>query len=191
MKIHTKETAPEASRDAYSELSANFGWSPNVLGALAGSPVLIKSYQALGKIIGEDSAFTPAEQEIIQTTGSAHNGCDYCMAAHSTIIKMKGLLSESEFSALRSGESLADTKQEALRQFALEMFQSEGNPSAVAVEAVKEAGYQDEHILEMITHMAFETISNYAAHVVDPPLDEAFQEQVWGEEAAVACDTGG
>jgi len=84
MQTHTPETAPAASLDAFNSLISAFGWSPNVLGVFAGSPVLIQSYQALSGIINSHSAFTEAEREIIQIANNIENDCTYCMAAHST-----------------------------------------------------------------------------------------------------------
>jgi len=55
MQTHTPETAPAASLDAFNSLISAFGWSPNVLGVFAGSPVLIQSYQALSGIINSHS----------------------------------------------------------------------------------------------------------------------------------------
>lgn len=179
MKIHSKETAPAEAQEAYDGLTQTFGWTPNVVGVFAGSPVLIQSYQALAGIIGKDSAFTPVEQEIFQVVHNIENDCGYCMAAHSTVIQMKGLLPDDQLEALRQGQPLADEKQEAVRQFALAMFESKGRPGQGAIDAFKASGFTDEHILESIVHIAFKVITNYTNNIADPALDEPFQAQTW------------
>ncbi len=190
MKHHTEETAPAGSLPALKGLTEAFGWTPNVLRVFAGSPVLIQSYQAIADIIAKNSAFTAAEQEIIQVVNNVENDCGYCMAAHSTVIEMKGLLPADQLEALRTSAPLADAKQEALRTFALAIFTKQGRPSSCDIDAFKSAGYTDEHILEIVTHMAFKVITNYTNHLAEPELDEPFQAKAW-TKAAPAPTAGG
>ena len=182
MKIHTPETAPAASAEAFNNLIDTFGWSPNVLGVFAGSPALIQAYQSLSGIIAEHSAFTEVEREIIQITNNIENDCTYCMAAHSTVIEMKGLLSEDQLEALRTSSPLADVKHEALRTFSLAVLQKQGRVTNTELNAFKSAGYSDEHALEVNLHSAYKVITNFTNNMANPPLDAPFTAKKWPTE---------
>jgi len=187
LTIHTPDSAPEASKEALNGLIKAFGWAPNVLGVFAGSPVLVQSYQALTGVLAKDSAFTPTEQEIIQVANNIANDCSYCMAAHSTVIQMKELLSEDQLEALRTGAPLVDPKQEALRLFALAVLNKKGRVSEAETADFKSAGYTVEHVLEIIVHTAFKVITNYTNNLVEPELDEPFAAQKWSSKQLVAA----
>jgi len=182
MKIHTSSDAPAASKKALDSLIKTFGWAPNVLGIFAGSPVLIQSYEALFEIINSNSSFTPAEREIIQIVNNIENDCDYCMAAHSTVAKMQNLFPDGQLEALRKSKPLADSKQQALHTFALEVLKQKGRITEAQATTFKTAGYTDEHILEIIVHSAFKVITNFTNNMAEPPLDEPFQAQQWKKE---------
>ncbi len=181
MKIHTPETAPANSTEAFNGLISAFGWSPNVLGVFAGSPALIQAYQSLSGIIASNSAFTEVEREIIQVTNNIENDCTYCMAAHSTVIEMKSLLSADQLEALRTNAPLTDSKYEALRTFSLIVLQNQGRVSPTESDAFKSAGYTDEHMLEIILHSAYKVITNFTNNMANPPLDEPFTAKQWSK----------
>ena len=189
MQTHTPETAPAASLDAFNSLISAFGWSPNVLGVFAGSPVLIQSYHALSGIINSQSAFTEAEREIIQIANNIENDCSYCMAAHSTVVQMKELFPEDQLQALRASAPLAESKHEALRAFSLAVLKNQGRVSPAELEAFKAAGYSDEHALEIILHSAFKVITNFTNNMVNPPLDEPFVAQEWSKGTCSASSS--
>ena len=60
-KLHTIETAPEASRNALTEVKKKFGRVPNFFGITAESPAATNAYLSLSKIF-QSTALTPAEQ---------------------------------------------------------------------------------------------------------------------------------
>ena len=105
---------------------------------------------------------------------SHYNGCDYCVAAHTTGSLAGGLL-EEVIRAAAGGTTIGDTKLEALRQFTHKMVDQRGVLQEGELEAFLAAGYTPENALEVITGIALKTISNYANHIMDTPLDEPFR----------------
>ena len=89
-KLHSIETAPEASRDALAQVNKKFGRVPNFFGITAESPAATNAYISLSNIF-QTTALTPAEQQIVILTASVENRCDYCVAAHSRGAKMAGV----------------------------------------------------------------------------------------------------
>jgi len=49
------------------------------------------------------------------------------------------------------------------------------------VRAFQDAGYRRDQLLEVISIVAASTMTNYAANVTIPPLEEDFREHVWSE----------
>jgi alkylhydroperoxidase family enzyme len=81
--------------------------------------------------------------------------------------------------ALRTGEAIADSKLEALRNFTQSVVEKRGWIEEQDVEAFINAGYSKAQLLEIIVGVAQKTLSNYINHVVQTPLDEAFQPNKW------------
>ncbi len=107
LSIHSPETAPEASRPFLENAKKRFGFSPNILGALAESPAALEGYLSVAKLFSGTS-FTATERQIVLIAASAKNGCAYCVAAHSTIAAREKV-AEDVIAALRDGEPIAGT----------------------------------------------------------------------------------
>ena len=54
------------------------------------------------------------------------------------------------------------------------MFVTRGRPSAARAQAIRDAGYGDRQIPDIVLAFAVKTISNYANHVTHPEVDDAF-----------------
>ncbi len=89
LKVHTIESAPEASRPILDKAQKTLGFVPNLYGVLAESPATLEAYVTLGSILDRSASFTATERQIVLLTASFENGCDYCMAAHSAIAGMQ------------------------------------------------------------------------------------------------------
>ncbi len=170
--IHTPETAPEKARPILDGAKRKFGFVPNLLGALAEAPAVLEAYVTLSDILAR-SSFTPTEREVVLIAVSAKNGCDYCVAAHSTIAGSQRVPAEV-IAALRHGRPLADPRLEALRGFAEALVEARGWVSEADVQAFLAAGFERGQVLEVVLGIAFKTLSNYTNHLVGTPLDEAF-----------------
>ena len=134
---HTVKTAPEASQAILQGVEKNYGFVPNLLGTMAEAPALLEAYTTLAGIFNK-TALSETERQIILMTNNRLNGCTYCMAAHTTISKGAGV-PQDVIDALRAGAPLADTKLEALRQFAIVVNQSRGWPSETDIAALATA----------------------------------------------------
>jgi hypothetical protein len=80
-RLHTVETAPEASRKGLADVKQKFGRVPNFFAVAAESPAAINAYVSLSNIF-RATALTPSEQQIVILAASAENKCGYCVAAH-------------------------------------------------------------------------------------------------------------
>ena len=66
---------------------------------------------------------------------------------------------------------LADAKLEALRQFAIVINETRGWPQESDVQAFFDAGYAQQHVLEVIMGIAPKVLSNYTNHIAETDLE--------------------
>jgi uncharacterized peroxidase-related enzyme len=184
-QIHTKETAPEASRATLEAIAKKYGFLPNLFGVLAESPTAVQAYAAINKTL-EHSALTPVEQQVVTLTVSATNDCAYCMGAHSAVAQMVRM-PEDVLAALREQRLVSDQKLNALRALVLSVLRHRGWVPEADLEHVVAAGYTQRHVLDVLTIVALKTLSNYVNHIAHTPLDPQFASQAWGAKGATVA----
>ena len=174
---HTLTTAPAASRPGLAAAKKKLGFVPNMLGVLAESPAALEAYQKLQENLGRTS-FTPAEQQFLALVVSVANGCTYCTAAYSLVAGSAGV-AKPVIEAVRDGGPIADQRLKALREFAFQVGERRGRVGDAEVAAFLAAGFTKAQVFEVLVAAAFKLISNYANHIADIPLDDAFQPYFW------------
>ncbi|HEY6909712.1 MAG TPA: carboxymuconolactone decarboxylase family protein, partial [Myxococcales bacterium] len=127
----------------------------------------------------KESGFTPAEQEIVFLTISYENGCEYCMAAHSTIADTRSGVPRAATDAIRAGARIDDPRLRALSEFTRAMLRKRGRPDQEDVDSFLDAGFSEKQILDILLAIAVKTISNYTNHIFDTPLDAPFKSREW------------
>lgn len=177
LPVNTIETAPEGAKSALRAAQETLGFVPNLYGMLSNNPVTLDSYLHLSKAL-EKSGLNSLEQQVVLLTISIENGCEYCVAAHSAIAGMMKL-PESIVQALRNRQPIVDDKLEALRSFTATIVQQRGHLREEQISEFLSAGFDGGAILAVITAVALKTISNYANHIAETPLDDAFQAHAW------------
>ena len=175
--IHSEQTAPEASRPILEGAKAKYGFLPNLLGGLAASPAALEAYVTLSDLFDKTS-LTPVERQVVILAISAENGCEYCVAAHSTAAAMLKV-PDDVIEALRDGRPIDDERLEALRNFTETVVKKRGWADEDDVQAFLAAGFDRAQVLEIVLGVAFKTLSNYANHLIATPVDAAFAPRAW------------
>ncbi len=176
-KVHTVDTAPEQSVAFLQEAQQAFGFVPNLIGVFAESPAVVEAYLTLSRIF-DKSSLSPVERQVAILSISRINECDYCMASHSVIASMQKVPA-NVIQAIRNDHPIVDAKLEALRMFAATLIEKHGWLSEDDVTAFRSAGYSHGQILEVVLAASLKTLSNYANHLVETPLDDAFASRAW------------
>jgi len=180
--LHTHNSAPHASKPLLQGVEKAYGFVPNVSAILAESPSTLKAYMTLAGIF-DHTSFTPAERQVVILAINEYNECHYCVAAHSVIAEMQGLPADA-VDAIRDGDPIDEPRMEALRDFTNRVVATRGWVKERDVEKFLGAGFTLAQVLEVILGVAFKTISNYANHIADTPLDEAFAHREWSPVAS-------
>lgn len=175
--VHTTDTAPDQSVALLQGAQKAFGFVPNLIGVLAESPAVVEAYLTLSQIF-DKSSLSPVERQVAILAISRFNECDYCMAAHSVIASMQKVPA-NVIQAIRNDQPIADEKLEALRAFATTVVDKRGWISEDDVTAFLSASYSQAQILEVILAASLKTLSNYANHVAETPVDDEFAGRAW------------
>jgi len=181
--IFTAETAPEKSRPILEGVQKKLGFVPNILGGIAVAPATLQAYVGLSGAFGQTS-LSPTEQQVVALSISRVNGCDYCMAAHTTAAKGAGV-AQDVLDTVRNNTTL-EPKLEALRTFALRMQETKGHLEAGELDAFLGAGYTEAQAYEVIVGIALKVITNYSNRLLNTPVDAAFAANAWEKPA---CET--
>jgi uncharacterized peroxidase-related enzyme len=165
----TIEAAPAGSRPLLEAVKKQIGLVPNLFRLVANSPAALEGYLGMSGALAKGT-LPPATRERIALAVAEINACTYCLSAHSYLAKHVAKLDESEIDANRSGTS-NDPKAAAAVRFAAEVVRQRGHVSPEAVKAVKDAGYDDGQIIEIVQHVALNTWTNYINEVARTDVD--------------------
>ena len=171
------DTAPSGAKNLLQQTQDNFGFVPNLIGVMASSPALTEAYLSIAGIFAK-SALTATEQQIVLLTVSYFHQCNYCMAAHTAIAGMQNVDPEV-VDAIRNNQPITDNKLEALRQFTHLLIDQRGWVGDSDVQTFIEAGYETQHVLDILVGIAQKTLSNFTNHIAKTPLDDAFAKVAW------------
>lgn len=162
------QNVPAASQATLAQVQKAFGATPNMFKAVANSPAALQSMWAafgalgggtLGARLGEGIAVAIANR----------NRCEYCLAAHTALGRKAGA-SPAEMAAAQTGQS-SDPRTAAALAFALKVVEQRGQVMPADVAALKEAGFQDEQVVEILAHVALNLFTNYVNVALDVPTD--------------------
>ena len=161
-RIHlvTPERASPEQHALLDAVQARFGVVPNFLKALANSPSALKAFLGLYGIAGEGS-LDPLTRERIALALAEQNACAYCLSAHTALGAGAGLDSE-EMLANRAGSS-QDARAAVAVRFARALAEHKGEVTTAELAAMREAGYTDGDIVEVIVHVGMNLLTNILA----------------------------
>ena len=163
------EASPAAAQPLLHAVKKQLGVVPNLFRVVGNSPAALEGYLGLNGALGKGE-LEAATRERIALAVAEVNGCDYCLSAHTLLGKNLAKLSEAEIAANRDGMS-TDSKADAAVRFAVKLVKARGHVSDADVQAVKKAGYNDAQVIEIVLHVALNTLTNYVNEVAKTEID--------------------
>ena len=162
------ESATGKGKELLDAVKGKLGLVPNMTRAMANAPAVLNGYLQLSGALGQGTLPAKTREQIALVVGQA-NGCDYCLAAHSTIGKMVGLTAD-QIRDSRHGTAI-DPKADALIRFARKVVDSKGRVSDGDLQDVRDAGFDDGAIAEVVANVALNIFTNYFNHVAETDID--------------------
>ncbi len=168
INVVEQNEADSEQADLYTAITQALGTVPNFLKVFANSPTALKAFLGLHGIAGNGS-LDGQTRERIALTLAEQNGCQYCVSAHTALGRKAGL-DNTEMEANRAGGS-EDSKASVAVAFARSLVEHTGDVTNAELKAVRDAGYNDADIVEIITHVGMNILTNILAKVSRVDID--------------------
>lgn len=166
-QLELNETAPKA-QELLGGVEQKIGIIPNLYKVIAHSPAALEAYLNQGAALASTSLSMKLREQIAVTIAGV-NGCDYCASAHTAIGKGAGLSSEELSNNLAGGSS--DPKTQAALSFARSVVDRRGRIEESALTTVRDAGFSEGEIVEIVTLVGVNIFTNYLNHIAGTDID--------------------
>lgn len=151
---HNANAEQKALLDA---IQGQLGMVPNFLKVFANSPVALQAFLGLHGVANAGS-LSPQTRERVALALAQQNTCEYCLSAHTAIGRKAGLTGD-EIAAARAGSS-EDAKAAVAVKLARSLVEHKGDITTAELIEAREAGYSDADIVEIITHVGMNLLTN-------------------------------
>lgn len=161
-------TATGSVKSTLDQITKAFGATPNMFKAVANSKAALASlWGSFGALSGGTLSAQLGEK--IAVAVANRNSCDYCLAAH-TALGQKAGASAGDMQAAQIGQS-DDPKTAAALKFALAIVENRAGIGDSDVTALRQVGFADEQIVEILAHVALNLFTNYVNVAFAVPVD--------------------
>ena len=157
INVVNRDAANAEQAQLLDAIETQLGMVPNFLKVFANSPAALRAFLGLHAIAGEGS-LDPLTRERIALAVAQENACQYCVSAH-TALGGKAGLNGAEIEANRAGTS-EDAKAAVAVRFAHALVKHSGEVTTAELLEVRNAGYSESDIVEIITHVGMNMLSN-------------------------------
>ncbi len=172
-QVHDELTAPEGSVPVLKGALAGGGQLSNIVGVLAGSPATLRAYARFRSELRHGTLPLKTQQRIALAVAQLQ-GSEYALATLQRTARDAGL-GLDEIALAREFDS-HDEYEAALLRYIKALLTSEGAPPAHIHEEAREAGWDDEQILEAVAHVALDSFGNLVTRAGDVPNDGSAEE---------------
>ncbi len=162
------QLAPAASQALLADIGQAFGATPNMFKAVANSPAALQSMWAAFGALGSGTLGARLGEQLAVAIAN-RNRCEYCLAAH-TVLGHKAGVSAEDMAAAQVGKS-SDARTVAALAFALKVVEQRARIGDADVASLREVGFGDEQIVEIIAHVALNLFTNTINVALDVPVD--------------------
>jgi uncharacterized peroxidase-related enzyme len=161
--------SPDAAQPLLEVVHKQLGIVPNLFRLVGNSPAALEGYLGLSGALAKGKLDGKTRERIALAVAEI-NGCDYCLSAHTYLGKSLAKLDDAEMTRNREGGS-SDAKAAAAVRFATQIVRSRGHVTDAELTAVKQAGHGDAELIEIVLHVALNTLTNYVNEVARTEID--------------------
>lgn len=162
------QAAEGRAKELLDAVKAKLGIVPNMTRSMAVSPSVLEAYLGFSGALSHGVLPARVREQLALDVGEA-NHCDYCVSGHSAIGKRAGLTDQDILNSRRGAS--ADQKTDVLLRFARTVVEKRGVVEDSDIAAVRDAGYGDAEIAEVVAHVALNIFTNYFNNVAGTTID--------------------
>jgi uncharacterized peroxidase-related enzyme len=165
--VNPDQTAGK-QKEIFGQINNAFGVVPNMFKVIGNSPAALQSMFGSFSALGNGKINTQLGEQIAVYVADI-NRCEYCLAAH-TALGMNAGLSVAQMGSAQAGES-SDAKTQAALDFSAKLVKHRAQISREDVQVVRNAGFSNEEIAEILAHVALNIFTNYTNIAFDVEVD--------------------
>src|SRR5262245_53254587 len=162
------QAAQGRAKELLDAVKARLGIVPNMTRSMAVAPAVLEASLGFIGALGQGVLPARVREQLALDVGEA-NHCDYCVSAHSALAKRVGLTDQDVLDSRRAAS--ADPKADVLLRFARTVLEKRGVVEDADIAAVREAGYGDAEIAEVVAHVGLNVFTNYFNNVAGTAID--------------------
>jgi uncharacterized peroxidase-related enzyme len=165
LHVPREDDVPTEVKELWAKPLERLGFVPNVLRVFALRPGHLLAWWAYyDELLRGESGLTKAQREMIAVVVSATNRCHYCIVSHSAALRK---LTEDPVlvEQLATGYTHAqlDPRDRAMLDFAVKLTEESHRCGDDDIEALREAGWNDEEIMDIAQVAAMFNFTNRLA----------------------------
>ena len=165
LHVPAEDDVPAEVKELWEKPLERLGFVPNVLRVFALRPEhLLRWWSYYDDLMRGESGLTKAQREMIAVVVSAANRCHYCIVSHSAALRQ---LTEDPVlpDQLATSYKYAplDEKERAMLNFAVKLTEQSDRCTEDDVEALRQAGWSDEEIMDIAQVAAMFNFTNRLA----------------------------
>jgi alkylhydroperoxidase family enzyme len=172
-QVHDDLTAPERSLPVLRGALAAGGQLSNIVGVLAGAPASLRAYARFRSELRHGTLPLRTQQRIALAVAE-HQRSEYALGTLQRSAREAGL-GIDEVALAREFDS-RDEREATLLRYVKALLETEGPPPLHLHEEAREAGWEDEQILEAVSHVALNSFANLVTRAGDVPKDGSAEE---------------
>ncbi len=166
--IPSLDAAPAESRQILDAVARQVGFVPNMFRLVSASPAVLAGMSGLSGALAK--TLDVKTRERIAIAIAEVNGCEYCLAAHTHLALNMAKMTPEEVALNRNGGS-SDPKAGAAVRFAVKVAETRGNVSDADLQAVKDAGFSEAQVVEIVAAVAQNFFNNLVNNVARTDVD--------------------
>jgi len=168
LAIPSLDAAPDASKPTLNAVRKQLGVVPNLYRLIGNSPAALTGFAGFQGALAK--TLDARTRERIALAVAEVNGCDYCLSAHTYLGLNLVRISAEEIALNRKGQS-GDVKANAAVGFAAQVARERGQVREADIALVRDAGFTDAQIVEIVALVAENTFTNYLNNVAQTEID--------------------
>jgi uncharacterized peroxidase-related enzyme len=169
LAVPDEASLPDDLQALFDKMRQKPGFVPNVYRAYSLRPNQLRGFIALyDSIMMDDSGLTKAEREMIAVAVSAYNHCFYCLTSHGAVLRIRSgdeVLADAVAANYRAAD--LTPRQRAMLDFAVKITAASDTCSPEDLAALREHGFSDEDIMDIVQTAAFFNYSNRVASALE------------------------
>ena len=169
LSIPTVDNAPEGSKPLFAAVKKQLGVVPNLMKLVGHSPAALEGYLSLNGALAKGKLDVKLRESIALAVAE-YNGCDYCLCAHDYLSRNVAQMNGEEIEAAREGRS-SEARSNAALHFAIRVAESRGRVSDTEIAALRNAGFDEGSVIEIVVTVALNVLTNYVNNVAQTDID--------------------